>query len=372
MSETMRLAYFSRFLPTADKGGGCRRTSQIMEVCHGNPPAFFAAAARDGLSTEQQERIADPATAEERSARWLEPVSWSAARESAVVRLRCIAAEWAASLPIAPPWDLVLVEDPVYFYPLLDSLAEGTIPVVALCQNLETLSLNNIRRESQTTMLKRELDILARCAAVVTISREEDLLLRNLGMKTYYLPYYPVPSLEARFRAVRLARSTTKKSGYLIMGSSGNIETKIGMAAVARHWSEEIAPRTGEPLFVCGYLANHHLADLAGLAGVEYLGELGNAPFDQLLSEVRAVICYQEAGAGSLTRIPESLLAGLPVLANPIAARSHQGMEGVVEFASLAELWPALERGAAAAPRETVRPSAASFHDFLRSLTRKD
>ena len=372
MSETMRLAYFSRFLPTADKGGGCRRTNQIMEVCHGNPPAFFAAAARDGLSTEQQERIADPATAEERSARWLEPASWSAAREPAVVRLRCIAAEWAASLPIAPPWDLVLIEDPVYFYPLLDSLAEGTIPVVALCQNLETLSLNNIRRESQTTMLKRELDILARCAAVVTISREEDLLLRNLGMKTYYLPYYPVPSLEARFRAVRLARSTTKKSGYLIMGSSGNIETKIGMAAVARHWSEEIAPRIGEQLFVCGYLANRHLADLAGLAGVEYLGELGNAPFDQLLSEVRAVICYQEAGAGSLTRIPESLLAGLPVLANPIAARSHQGMEGVVEFASLAELWPALQRVAATTPGETVRPSAASFHDFLRSLTRKD
>ena len=123
MSETMRVAYFSRFLPTADKGGGCRRNSQVMEVCPGGPPTLFSSAMGDGLSKEAYERITDPATAEERSARWLEPASWSAAREPAVLKLRCIAAEWATSLPIAPPWDLVLIDDPVYFYLLLDSLA---------------------------------------------------------------------------------------------------------------------------------------------------------------------------------------------------------------------------------------------------------
>ena len=82
----------------------------------------------DGLSKEAYERIADTATAKERRAQWLEPASWSAAREPAVLKLRCIAAEWATSLPIAPPWDLVLIDDPVYFYPLLNALAGGRSP----------------------------------------------------------------------------------------------------------------------------------------------------------------------------------------------------------------------------------------------------
>jgi len=52
------------------------------------------------------------------------------------------------------------------------------------------------------------------------------------------------------------------------------------------------------------------------------------------------MICYQESGAGALTKIREMLLAGVPVLANAHACRSYDEYRGagLVEFADLGDL----------------------------------
>jgi hypothetical protein len=56
-----------------------------------------------------------------------------------------------------------------------------------------------------------------------------------------------------------------------------------------------------------------------------------------MASSEKAVV-FQTRGSGALTRIPELLLAGLPVICNPHAARSAQQYDGVEIFDTDEEL----------------------------------
>jgi hypothetical protein len=75
---------------------------------------------------------------------------------------------------------------------------------------------------------------------------------------------------------------------------------------------------------------------------------------DLMASSEKAVV-FQTRGSGALTRIPELLLAGLPVICNPHAARSAQHYDGVEIFDTDEEL-VALLNTRAPIPRPPGRP----------------
>jgi hypothetical protein len=276
-----------------------------------------------------------------------EYLSWSPQRRPVVFRLREIAKAWSRVAGGFAGTELVFMDDPIYFLPLFEHLELRRIPVVAVCHNLETLATSQVQADAARGLFLRELDILSRCRLVVTISQEETWLLNNLHIPCFYFPYYPRDPVLGRLLAVRRKRQESRENhgrGVLVLANFKNPQAIQGAIPLITAWRGQQLSRTYGPLWVAGFQSEKAFpADLFG-RDVRLLGTLENDRLDELMTQVAACLCYQENGSGALTRIPEMLIAAVPVLANSHAARSHHHMQGVIEFAGLDGLGEALER----------------------------
>ena len=83
------------------------------------------------------------------------------------------------------------------------------------------------------------------------------------------------------------------------------------------------------------------LLDLSRYASakVQFLGRLDTAAFDELLVRARAVLVPQVAGFGCLTRIPEMLAAGIPVLADDMTTSAAGAVPGAIYIAPGKDRW---------------------------------
>lgn len=340
--------YFSRFPPTQEAGGGSRRLLQLLADTDGLGLELVSSPrGLNRLPDESLERIRQTVD-RELAAGISEVDDWSSGKRRSTMRLREISRAWASELPGLADLELAVLDDPVYFQPLLDALLPAGVPVVAFSQNMESLAPEQVRAEMQFELLRRETRALASCRLVVTVSREESWLLTNLGIANLCHPYFPVAPLRDRLLAVRRRREMSRKGGFLMLGNAGNLQTVVGMSQVMRHWQREHLADSLGPLQVAGFHLERHFAFGQFGPGIELLGQLGDPELDERLVTARACLCYQENGAGALTRITEMLLAGVPVVANSHAARSHHGAPGLVEFPHLDALAGALsglERG---------------------------
>ncbi len=337
--------YFSRFLPSCDRGGGSHRLLQILDILKGLDYELVSTARKDRLSIEALNKI--EATIK---TSFSQPQSiddeyhlWDEKRRTAVYRLREMSREWVRSIKGISQLELAILDDPIYFVPLLEQLRQWGIPVAAACQNLETLAPAQVGKDPARILFNKEVNLLAQCRLVISISREESFLLHNLGINTVFFPYFPVESILNRLLRVREKRRKTGKKGLLLLGNVLNLQNRQGMKKVISFWCSSGLFRKQGKLVVAGYGTEQHLGNDTDSDAVEFLGTLSNDMLDSLLCTVRACLCYQENGAGALTRISEMLAAGVPVLANSWAARSYYNMEGLVEFLELENLEKALQ-----------------------------
>jgi len=335
--------YFSRFVPTWDLGGGSRRSMQLWELLKSMGSELWTSAARDRLDPETWRRLEKGAGSLEKG----EYLSWSPQRRPVVFRLREIAKAWTQNAAGFAGTELVFMDDPIYFLPLLEYMERRRIPVVAICHNLETLAASQVQAEAAPGQFIKELAILSRCRLVITISQEETWLLNNLHIPCFYFPYYPRDPVLGRLLAVRQKRQESRgghSRGMLMLTNLKNPQSLQGAIQLIVAWRKQRLSRTWGPLLVAGFQSeNAFPADLFG-HDVQLLGTLENDRLDEIMTQVAACLCYQENGSGALTRIREMLIAAVPVLANSHAARSYHNMSGVIEFAGLDGLGNALER----------------------------
>lgn len=358
------LHYFSRFLPSPEHGGGSRRLLQVIELA-GNLGlnVVSSAPAAVQMEADRQCREAMRSGVDPRT----ESLGmWSEERRTAVSRLRAIAAGWTRDLPANMA--AALVDDPVYFEPLVDALDDRGIPWMAVCHNLESLAPSQAAPGRALDLLQQETSLLKRARQVATISREETWLLSNLGIPCLRLPYFPAEPIRLRLESVRLRRQTSGKEGILMIGTARNPGTRSGMESAASFWQAHGLHQTAGHLLLAGHDSNRHFRPGQFGPGVEVVGPLDDESHDRLLARVQACLCYQESGAGALTRITEMLLAGVPVLANSHAARSQHGAPGLVEFTSLGELGRALGRLEVGPP--AFPPPAAPDPEAMTTLLR--
>jgi hypothetical protein len=335
--------YFSRFVPTWDLGGGSRRLMQLWELLKTMGSELWTSAGRDRLDAETWQRLEKDAGSMENR----EYLAWSPQRRPVVFRLREIAKAWSQVAGGFAGTELVFMDDPIYFLPLLEHLELRRIPVVAICHNLETLAASQVQAEAAQGLFLKELDILSRCRLVITISQEETWLLNNLHIPCFYFPYHPQDPVLGRLLAVRQKRLESRGShspGVLMLANLKNPQSIQGATHLIVAWRKQLLSRTWGPLLVAGFQSEQAFpADLFD-HDVRLLGTLENDRLDELMSQVAACLCYQDNGSGALTRIREMLIAAVPVLANSHAARSYHNMKGVIEFAGLDGLGEALER----------------------------
>ena len=337
--QTKSILYFSRFNPSLRGGGGSRRILQIMKLIRHHPFTLFSTWRRDGIQKQQNRKMKqemrtlteNPASASEH---FFKPPS----RFHYGNQLRMIADIWASRLPQFPHARMVILDDPVYFPALVDSAAARGLTLLAVCHNLESLIIGNKAGHSVWPLLQSEIRLLRKCSLVVTISREEQVLLANLGINAFFLPYDPVEPVRRRMLAVRKKRKTTPKRGLLLLGNAGNPPTRQGMKKLSAWWRRQPETLRRNTLIIAGLNTDRAFKDKEQEDGIEIRGELTDVELDRLLTHIRGALCYQETGGGALTKINEFLTAGIPVLANFHAARSYHSLPGLIEFNDLNHL----------------------------------
>ncbi len=201
--------------------------------------------------------------------------------------------------------------------------------VIALPHNIEALVSVPAERGGgplDLRSLSHELYCLSQADAVFCISWEETWLLRQCGIPANFLPYYPPEDTVKSLENIRQLRVATEKNRFLIVGTVKNQPTLEGMLEQLNMLAKL---RTQVPfeVDVAGY-GSEVLAEHCNFEGLKLHGSVDQSFLDHLLTHAKAVLVHQKTGAGALTRIPEMLIAGIPVIANDQASRSA-AYEGV-------------------------------------------
>lgn len=345
------IVYFSRLKPISSENGGFRRVAQL--VCALDDLDFAIVSAVDHYDVCNRSLIYRCATKLELISSGFSNLftslmrnysthqvygKWAEGTQDNYYKLFFISCVWRDVLKErGTKLKLAIIDDPIYFAPLIEYLSELKVPIVAHCHNIETLSTSQVVYESQPELFKYELDILRKCSFAIAISYEECFLLNNVGVSSFYFPYYPVKSIRTRMGAIREVRKSTAKRDYLLLGTALNPPTLHGMLNVLNSW-QTFGKESADRLIVAGF-GTAHLADCCSLQhGVIFKGALDDSELDEILSTCKGTLIYQEHGSGALTKICEYLCAGVPVLVNFHAARSYHNLPGVLEYESLGQM----------------------------------
>ena len=247
-----------------------------------------------------------------------------------------------------------------YIFPYVAS--EYNHHVIAVPHNLESFVFYpHIFTES----LDVEIQALSFANSVFCISREEQWLLKLHGIDADFLPYYPPSLIVDKLLIVRNLRLDSCKDRYLILGSAKNPPTFAGMLEQIQYLSE-IRKTLEFEIDIVGYgteLLKEHIEH----TNFKLHGSVSSDELNKILTTTKAVLIHQSAGVGALTRIPEMLIAGVPVIANGNACRSSLEYDGVHPYENQDELKEILSRHELKVPQMLSRPSYAEER-FIKTL----
>lgn len=268
--------------------------------------------------------------------------------------------------------DLFLLEATSEYYLLLaEVLVKNNVPVIGLPHNLESLasgSKNIFSHKRAPFWLFDELNYLRLCQKNFTISSEESWLLSCTGLAAEHLPYYPARQAEEFLLNIRERKRHTEKKengrvSVLLLGTFYNKPTADGYIELI----QAIKKYADLEIIVAGH-GSEQLKAIFSAKNVRVLGAVSNDRLAELIISCDYAVIQQQPSSGALTRIPELLLAGIPVLANEHAARSSSGLKGIKVYRSYPQL---LEQLYSPLPSVPVieRPVAENIlADYIKNL----
>jgi len=224
-----------------------------------------------------------------------------------------------------------------WYYYLPYIFKNANIPVIALPHNLESLvpSQKSFFSEKESPLwFSEEIQHLKQADAVFTISREEQLFLQLFGIESFYLPYYPTFEVTENLLQIRENRKTSSKDFFLLLGSAYNPPTFLGMKTLIEQFQNQ---NINQKLIVAGY-GSEILQSTINQKYIELKGEVNNELLTDLMNHAKAVFINQPATTGALTKIPELLIAGIPIIANSFSLRSFHNIEGIYSFENISEI----------------------------------
>lgn len=247
--------------------------------------------------------------------------------------------------------------------------------VIALPHNLESLVSDAVFRDggyNPAPDLAAEIRRLRRADKVFTIAREERWLLEAAGLEPGYLPFFPTGELATECsrlwerRQHSAAPNGTVSGPLLLLGSAFNPATARGMQ-LQLEWlaSDPTSPRE---IVIAGGDTDRHFAAFAG-SRIRVLGSVSREKLLELYAGCSALLIHTRGGAGAVTRIPEALAAGVPVIVNSNGARDQHGAAGVHVYENAGEFLR-LTRSELPLPPTPAWPSSQvdAFHDTLRKF----
>lgn len=245
--------------------------------------------------------------------------------------------------------------------------------IIAIPHNLESMGVNLqdlYNRQKILNAFKAEINYLAQADVIFTISREEQWLLNLYGVKADFLPYYPPEPILSNLLTIRQLRKQSiqsRGSRFLILGTVKNTPTFQGMIQQIETLKKLLA-KISFSVDIAGH-GTEKLKEYCNHPQFHLHGTVDTSKLDQLMVESKAVLIYQQSGVGALTRIPEMLIAGIPVIANGNACRSSFSYSGVYCYDNNDELTEFMSQDLAM-PSLLNRPIEAEkrFTDCLKQL----
>jgi hypothetical protein len=341
-SAESTIVYFSRFHPNPLKGGGGRRAHQIKTLVekagatfqsildHPHPVPPMTAVHRIYSLLDRQPLL-------RRLVRDICFWRWTGAFVHSAYNLTRSSWLWALCLDRFPRMKLAIIDDPLLLSPLAKALKKRNIQYVAIVHNLESLASEQVAADYRLPMLERELMLLKDAILAITISREETVLLRNLGMAVCYYPYRPAAENMQRLAAIREKRIESPHRDVLLLGNAFNVATLVGMRQFLSKWNSH-AGLSDTRLHVAGFGTEQISEQQPSSHPVVMHGSIAEENLEQLLIHVKGCVCYQPQGSGAMTKIQELIIAGVPVFANEQAARSYYNQPGVYIFEDMHQL----------------------------------
>jgi glycosyltransferase involved in cell wall biosynthesis len=361
MSEA-QILFSSAFFDAGGGGhGGNRRARQIFDLL-----------SRTGPGVAPMTSVRDRAMAGLQLARWRTALDYVRDVHVDPLRRARVLAGFARNygdarrgLALHPKARVLIWEDTTNAH-VMRAAKDAGLRVVAVPQNLESLVPDMAEgRTGQVLPWSFEYEVaqLARADRVYTISREEQWLLRLRGIDAQYVPFFPGAAERERWLALRAARQGPFDR-YVILGSAVNPPTRAGIHDILR-WLASAPDTARAEIHVAGY-GTEVFRELAS-DRIKVHGALGDDELFAQLRRARAVLLHQGAAVGALIRVSEMLLAGIPVIANPIAARSTGQYQGVVIYESMQQLAGLLGRETWEPPPLPGVPDALE-HEFIEDV----
>jgi len=209
---------------------------------------------------------------------------------------------------------------------------DNGLNVIGIPHNLESLvrgQYSEFTGKAAPYWFEEELQSLSQCQAIFTISREEQYLLKLFGLHAGFLPYHPPSEVREYLLGIRQKREISgSRNQIFLMGTAGNKPTFDGMLDRIRFFHNEVKDPAAE-LHVAGFLTESLAEHMPTDTRIKLLGSLSNEELSQKLSECRCCWIHQNISTGSLTKIPELMMAGVPVLINTDAARNFHNIAGI-------------------------------------------
>ncbi|MCX7985373.1 MAG: hypothetical protein N2662_00345 [Bacteroidales bacterium] len=183
---------------------------------------------------------------------------------------------------------------------------------------------------SKIKRFREELRYFKKADAIFCISEEDAWILRVFGCNAHLLPYFPpkviMPVIEKR----RLNRNPDENFGLFSFGMLNRpfidgLKSLFDLIKTNRFklpYKLKIAGKGTE------YLKNF----AADIPEIEILGELTDEELEECLSKCVAVFFYHAPTSGMITRVPEMILSGIPIIGNEDALKDYILKEGTYHY----------------------------------------
>lgn len=232
----------------------------------------------------------------------------------------------------------LVISEAAYWWPINQLAAFGT-PFVGVPQNIESLV------PGQTPWLARdrigdlheECKQFERMAACFAICPEDAAIISPFCDEVHVLPYYPPREHLSWLKQIREARENAEwrsnRSGQiLVLGTASNSPTRLGLCELLQELTN-LGDASFPNVTVCGVGT-----DELGFRSTDHLtirGAVSNSDLMSLMIECKCLFVNHFPTSGSLTRVVDFLVAGVPVVLNTFAARGHSSLGGLQVFADL-------------------------------------
>lgn len=170
--------------------------------------------------------------------------------------------------------------------------------------------------------LREEFYYFKYADAVFCISKEEAWLLRIAGVNAHFLPYIPPRGLMAKIETRRANRKPDKRFGLLYFANFHNAPNILAFKKLMNDLKSKtvVLPY---PLKVAGLGAESMKEYAANIDGVEFMGELSNQELENCFQRCVGVVLFHHPTSGMLTRVPEMIFSGIPIMGNEDALKAY-------------------------------------------------